>query len=301
MPELLRVLIDVLTPVFAIVGVGYWVARRLSVDAGTLSKLAYWVLGPAFIFNVLAGSELDGTVVAKVVAVSLATMLLVGVGAAMVARGMHRTRPELGAIVLTSVHGNVGNFGIAIAAFAFGDAALPLAGIVMVTVNTAGILIGVALATSHRESPLVAVRTAFSTPMALAVIPAIAVNLTDTHLPAVVGRPVALLANALIPMMLLTLGIQLRQMEQPSIGRSVLVPIFAKLLVAPVVAVGLVALFGLEGLPADVAILQAAMPAAVFTSLIALEHDMEPDLVTTIVLAGTLASVVTLPSVLSLM
>lgn len=41
-------------------------------------------------------------------------------------------------------------------------------------------------------------------------------------------------------------------------------------------------------LAGQVLILQMAMPAAVFTSLIALEHDMEPDFVTSVVLIGTL-------------
>jgi predicted permease len=202
--------------------------------------------------------------------------------------------------MLTSVHGNVGNFGIAIAAFAFGDQALPLAGIVMVTVNTAGILVGVAAATSRTSGPAVAVRTAFLAPMALAVLPAVLVNVSNTALPVFADRPIGLLANALIPMMLLTLGIQLGQMDRPHVGSIVAAPIAAKLLVAPAVAALIVAIVGPTGLAGQVVIVQAAMPAAVFTSLVALEHDMEPDLVTTIVLAGTLVSVVTLPVVLTL-
>ena len=298
--ELVRVFVDVLTPVFVIVGVGYLVAGRMKVDAGTLSKLAYWILGPAFIFDVLAGTDLQGDVVLRVVLVSLATMVVTGLGATGVARAMGRSSSQTSATMLTSVHGNVGNFGIAIAAFAFGEEALPLAGIVMVTVNTAGILVGVAAATSRTARPAVAVRTAFLAPMALAVIPAVIVNVSNSTLPVFADRPIGLLANALIPMMLLTLGIQLGQMDRPHVGSVVAVPIAAKLIVAPSVAALIVAIVGPTGLAGQVVIVQAAMPAAVFTSLVALEHDMEPDLVTTIVLAGTLVSVLTLPVVLTL-
>jgi len=298
--ELFRIFVDVLTPVFVIVGVGYLVAGRMKVDAGTLSKLAYWILGPAFIFDVLAGTDLQGDVVVRVVLVSLATMLVIGVAAIGLARAMGRSRSQTSATMLTSVHGNVGNFGLAITAFAFGDQALPLAGIVMVTVNTAGILVGVAAATSRTAGPTVALRTAFLAPMALAVLPAVLVNVSDTTLPVFADRPIGLLADALVPMMLLTLGIQLGQMDRPHVGSIVAVPITAKLVVAPAIAASIVGLVGPSGLAGDVVILQAAMPAAVFTSLVALEHDMEPDLVTTIVLAGTLVSVVTLPVVLTL-
>ena len=65
-----------------------------------------------------------------------------------------------------------------------------------------------------------------------------------------------------------------------------------------VLAVGLVALSGAAG---DVVVLMAAMPAAVFTSLIALEHDLEAYFVTSVVLVGTLVSAVTLPVVISLL
>jgi hypothetical protein len=298
--ELFRIFVDVLTPVFVIVGVGYLIAGRMKVDAGTLSKLAYWILGPAFIFDVLAGTDLQGDVVMLVVVVSLATMVVTGLGATWIARAMGRSRSQTSATMLTSVHGNVGNFGIAIAAFAFGEQALPLAGIVMVTVNTAGILVGVAAATSRISGPAVAIRTAFLAPMALAVIPAVLVNVSNTTLPVFADRPIGLLASALIPMMLLTLGIQLGQMDSPHIGSVVAVPIAAKLIVAPSVAALIVAIAGPSGLAGQVVIVQAAMPAAVFTSLVALEHHMEPDLVTTIVLAGTLVSVLTLPVVLTL-
>ena len=161
--------------------------------------------------------------------------------------------------------------------------------------------VGVAAATSRTAGPAVALRTAFLAPMALAVMPAVLVNAGDVTLPLVADRPIGLLAQALIPMMLLTLGIQLGQMERPHVGSIVAVPIAAKLMLAPAVAASIVVAVGPIGLAGDVVILQAAMPAAVFTSLVALEHDMEPDLVTTIVLAGTLVSVATLPVVLTLL
>lgn len=74
-----------------------------------------------------------------------------------------------------------------------------------------------------------------------------------------------------------------------------------KLVVSPLAAVAMVALLGLSGSPADVVVLQAAMPAAVFTSLIALEHDLEADFVTSVVLASTLISALTLPVVIRLL
>jgi predicted permease len=300
-PPMLQVLVDVLVPVFAIVGIGYLVARRVGVQPPALATLSYWILGPAFIFDVLAGAELDPAVVWRVVGSTVLTMAAVGLLAALVMKAIGRSFSELAAAVLTSIYGNVGNFGLAISAFALGDSVLPIAGIVLVTVNTVGILTGVGLASIRHQSATRSIVTALFSPLALAVIPALFVNLTDTSLPLWLDRPVALLAAALIPVMLLTLGVQIAGMPRALPRALVSVPIGIKLAVTPLIAAGAAALLGLDGVPGDVVVLQAAMPAAVFTSLIALEHDLEPDFVTSVVLSGTLVSVLTLPVVISLL
>ncbi|MFZ0012880.1 MAG: AEC family transporter [Acidimicrobiia bacterium] len=298
---MLQVLIDVLVPVFAIVAVGFAIARTVGVEPRALATLAYWVLGPAFIFDVLSTAEIDPDVVFKVVAAAALTMIGAGLLAALVMRLVGASFSTLAATVLTSIHGNVGNFGLAISVFAFGSGALPIAGIVMVTVNTLGILTGVGLASVRHGSILRAAGTAVASPLALAVIPALGVNLTDASLPIWLDRPVSLLAAAMIPVMLLTLGIQLAGMPRALPSPRVGLPISIKLIVSPLIAWLAVTLLVLDGIASEVVILQAAMPAAVFTSLIALEHDLEADYVTSVVLVGTLISAATLPVVISML
>lgn len=296
-----QVLVDVLVPVFAIVGVGFGVARLVGVRPPALASLSYWVLGPAFIFDVLAGAELDAEVVWRVVGSTALGMAVVAVVAATVMRLAGVSFSTLAATVLTSTYGNVGNFGLAISVFAFGDDVLPIAGIVLVTVNTLGILTGVGMATLRHGSPLRAVATAVGSPLALAVFPALLVNFTNTTLPIWIDRPVSLVAAAMIPVMLLTLGVQIAGMPRALPAGLVAIPVGIKLVLAPLAALLAVSLLGLTGAASRVVILQAAMPAAVFTSLIALEHHLEADYVTSVVLSGTLASALTLPLVLTLL
>jgi len=298
---MLQVLVDVLVPVFAVVAIGFGLSKSIGIEPRALATLAYWVLGPAFIFNVLATAELEADVVVKVVAASALVMLVAGLTAALAMSLIGSSFSQLAATVLTSTYGNAGNFGLAISAFAFGGEALPVASIVMVTVNTLGILTGVGLARVRHGSLSRAAVTALSSPLAVAVVPALVVNLTDAGLPIWLDRPISLLAGALIPVMLLTLGVQLAGMSRALPGPKIGVPIAVKLVLAPVIAVVAIGLLDLGGLPGDVVILQAAMPAAVFTSLIAIEHDLEPDYVTSIVLLGTLISAATLPVVITLL
>ncbi|MDQ3248366.1 MAG: AEC family transporter, partial [Chloroflexota bacterium] len=102
------------------------------------------------------------------------------------------------------------------------------------------------------------------------------------------------------PVMLVTLGVQLAGMGRPQISRDVALASMMRLVIGPVLATVLVVPFALTGVERGAGIIQASMPAAVLAALIALEHNLVPDFVTTAVLFSTLASAVTLTIVLAL-
>ncbi|MDF1597348.1 MAG: AEC family transporter [Acidimicrobiia bacterium] len=294
MRDLGPIFIDTLVPVFLIVGVGYFLGPRLEIDARSLARAAYYVLAPAFIFEILSKADLEADVVLRVVGTLTITTLVGGLAALAVGRALGRPAKVTAALILVAVYGNVGNFGLPIITFAFGEEALPLAGIAFLTVNALAFFIGVTAATWHRLSPLRAVAMGLRTPALLVALPAVLVNVGDVDLPLFADRSIGLLANAMIPVMLMTLGVQLAAMGRPQVNRDVMLGSGLRLLLAPAVTALLVAGFGLDGADAGVTIVQSAMPAAVFTSIIAIEHDLVPDLVTTTVLFTTLASAVTL-------
>jgi len=298
---MLQIFVEVLVPVFAVVAVGFVLARAIGTTPQNLTSLAYWVLGPVFVFSVLSTADLEAGAVGKIVAATAITMAVVAAIGAGLSRVFGIGASLTGASILTAIYGNAGNFGLAVSAFALGEVVLPIAGLVLVTINTLGILTGVGLANARQGSVWVAVRTAVASPLALALIPALIINLGGVELPIWLDRPIHLIAAAMIPVMLLTLGIQIAGMPRRLPGVLVVLPITLKLLLAPAVAFGSVAILDLTGVASQVVILMSAMPAAVFASLIALEHDLESDFVTSVVLIGTLASALTLPVVISLL
>ncbi|MEX2279776.1 MAG: AEC family transporter [Acidimicrobiia bacterium] len=290
-----EIFLNILGPVALIVGLGFIVGSRLDVDPSTPSKLAYWVFGPAFVFDALFRAELEANVVLRVMVAAGGALIVSGLAGWLSARLTGRSREENAAVLTTSIYGNVGNYGLAVVAFTFGPEALPVAALLMVIINISGLLVGVASATGVEHSIGRAVRRAFVAPMFLAVIPAVMLNVGNISLPPVLDRPVALLAQAMIPLMLVTLGIQLAGMGMPRLDGVAARALTAKLVVQPVVAAWLVWLLALDEVSGGAVIIQASMPPAVFAALIALEHDLIPDRVTTIVLGGTLLSALTVP------
>lgn len=294
------VLFDVLGPVVLIVVLGAVAGPRLGVDVRSLSRLAYWILGPAFMFDVLAGADLERRVILQLSAAGLAGMAAAAGFTWLILRGLRVEASMVAAGAMTSAYGNVGNAGLAISVFAFGEDALPAAGVFMLAINATGMMLGVGLAHGRRGSVGGALIQALLAPMTVASLVALAANSLDLVPPVILGRSIGLLSGALIPIMLFTLGLQLASSGRLRIRLPIAVSTLAKLVVAPAAASLTAVSIGLTGDLAAVTAVQSAMPPAVFCMVVALEHDLEPESVTSTVAFATVAALVTLPVVLLL-
>lgn len=294
------VLLDVLGPVVLIVALGAAAGSRLDIDVRSLSRLAYWVLGPAFMFDVLADADLERRVILQLSGAGLAGMAAAAIFTWFILRGAGSDSSMVAAGAMTSAYGNVGNAGLAISVFAFGDDVLPAAGVFMLAINATGMMLGVGLAHGRRGPIGSAVSQALLAPMTVASLVALVANNLGWLPPPILGRSIGLLAGALIPMMLFTLGLQLHSTGRFRIGFPIAVSTFAKLIVAPAAASATAVAIGLTGDLAAVSAVQSAMPPAVFCMVVALEHDLEPEAVTSTVAFATVAALFTLPIVLLL-
>lgn len=287
--EIVRILLDILGPVLVLVIAGVAAGKWLLLPAQPLAKLAYWLIGPAFVFEALSHAELAPQMLGRLTLAAAGAFTASAVIAYVMAWRLPKDRRA--AVVTTGAYGNVGNFGLAIVLFSFDDSARPYAAVAMVVVNGLGLILAVTLA----DGGLAGFSRALRSPMTLMIPPALLVNSIDFDMPLIVDRPVGLLAGAIIPVMLVTLGIQLHSIGRPRLDLDVICSLAAKLLVQPLFAIPIAAALGLTSEAAGAIVLQAAMPAAVFAAVIAIELDARPDETATIVMAGTLASMLTLP------
>lgn len=289
MGDLPEIYLDILGPVAVLVLAGFAAGRWLQIPPEPLAKLAFWVIGPAFMYDALASAGLPAGSLLRIAAASLLAMAASAVVGLFLTRGLDH--PRRATVMTATVYGNTGNFGLAIVIFTFDERALPYAAVALVVVNTVGLIVGVASANGGGAGLL----RALTAPMTVVVVPALVMNGTGWTLPPILDRSIGLLADAIIPVMLITLGIQLERMGWPRVDGDVLRALVGKLLVQPLAAVGAVELLGLTGQAGGAVVLQAAMPAAVFTAVLAIEFRTRPDEAATIVLAGSLAAMLTLP------
>jgi len=301
MGELGGIFLNVLAPVFAIVLLGYLVGPPLGLQARTLSRIAYYLLAPAFTISTLGTARIEFVQAARMFAFILAVQACCCFAGFAVARLLRRPAPLVAAYVLIAVFSNVGNFGLAVVRFALGDTATVPATIYYVAISTSSFAIGVAAANFVRGGRLTAVLAVAKTPAVLAFLVAMVLNLAGVPLPALLLRPADLLGAAMIGTLLLCLGVQFADSGFPRPNLDMVVASGVRLIAGPAFAALLAIPFGITGVERGAGIIQAATPVAIFATIIALEHDLLPGFVTATVLLSTVLSLGTMAVVLALL
>lgn len=297
--QLLSIFINVVTPVFILVFIGYVLGPRLNLEARTLSRTAYYTFVPAFVFNAISTAHMEAQLALQMTLYATLIVLTTSLLAFITAKLLRRSSEIIAAYVMIAAFGNVGNFGLSLIEFRLGSAAQLPGTVYFVVISSVAFAICVGAASRVRGSGWQAIGSVFTTPALLAIIPAAFFNFNQIEVPLFIARASSLLGDAMISSMLVALGIQLAEVKTFQITLDTFAASAVRLLGSPLLAAILVIPFGLSGLERSAGIIQAAMPAAVLTSIIALEHNIAPDFVTTTVLISTLISLFTLTLVLT--
>jgi len=152
----------------------------------------------------------------------------------------------------------------------------------------------VSVAAAGSRSLLRAITGIAKIPVIYGMAAAVLFSVSGIEIPLAIMRPVQLLSDAAIPIMILVLGMQLERATKPERVSVVAAAVGLSLLAAPFVSLGLTSVLGLSSAARQAGVILASMPTAVITTILALEFDVAPAFVTNVVFVTTLLSPVTL-------
>lgn len=294
--QLLSVFVDTVLPVFVVAAAGFVLAGFVKIDSRSIGRVLFYLATPSLVFRSLYLTQLNAATLRHLALVVVTVALLSALLGWLVSMG--EGRAERAAIVLTSAVSNNGNMGIPIAYFAFGDVGAALATVYYVMMSFMSNSLGAVVASAGKASAGAALKVSLRTPVLYAAVVGLLLNWLGGAVPLSLMRGIDLMADAAIPGMLVLLGIQLRAAPIFS-GQAVIVrSVVIRLLAAPGLAALLCLLLNISGVERSIIILEAAMPTAVMTAVLATEFDAAPQLVATIIFLSTTASLVTLSVVL---
>jgi malate permease and related proteins len=291
---LLGTIVNVVLPVFLIAGVGFTVRRALDIDPRPIGRLGLYVLVPSLLFNSMLTAKMGGDEIVRIgIYAVVLTFILIVIGFTSGAI-MRLKRAEASALTLALTFMNAVNYGLPVNLFAFGQEGFDRAAVFAVFETTLTFSLAVFVAARGNLPWREALLPLLKMPVLWAAAAGITLRALGVELPLPLQRAVTILSGAAVPVVILMLGMQMATLRPHRIGRSVLVAAVGRLGLAPAIGLLLVALLSPEPLTAKVLVLEAAMPTSVNVTLLATEFDTEPDLVATVAVLTTLASILTI-------
>ena len=278
------------------VGLGYIVQKRAGLDLQMLARLNFYVFVPAFLFVKIYESRLSPADLGRIGLHFALFFCLMGVLAWILASACGLNERLKRALTASVVFYNSGNYGIPVAQLAFGGAALPLqvqAAMVMLQ-NLATFTVGVFLVAGGRgQSARDNLREVFKLPMVYVLVLAGAMRYLQIAPPPPINVALHFLADALVPVAVVTLGAQMAGLQVPKFGRALFLALALRLVAAPVLGFALVWILGIKGLLGEALMVSTCFPTAVNSALLALQFDNEPEFAAAAVFYSTLVSVFT--------
>lgn len=286
---MIQAIVEIIAPLFIIIGVGYFYGARVRPEMRITNQLIMDVFMPALIFHVMIQEDFSPGQYLNLVIGGLAIMF----GSGLIAYPLAKV---LGfswrAFVPPAMFSNWANLGLPLYVFALGEVALGGGVMLVIVGNILCFTLGIYIF-SGKISGLDVLKT----PIIAAVILGGAINVLGMSLPVYLDRPLEMLAQVVIPLMLFSLGVRLTHVTWGDSYAGFVMAFFA-----PVVGVGMallvVQMLPLSAMHQDILILFGVLPPAVMNFILAEEYEREPAKVASMVLIGNLSSIITIPLVL---
>lgn len=228
--------------------------------------------------------------------------LLFGLGAGffwMAGRALKLPRPTVGALMLTGGLGNTSFIGLPMIETFYGQEGIAI-GIIadqlgsFLALSTVGILVAGLYSSGTPDARAIGRKIVLFPPF---IALAVAVALIPLDYPAWFSAVLKRLGDTLAPLALVSVGFQLRLGHLAGNGRNLALGLAFKLLLAPFILYLLfVKLMGAGGLATQVTLFEAAMAPMITGAIVAMEHDLDPPLVSLMVAVGIVLSFVTVPA-----
>lgn len=280
--------ISILFPVFALACAGYLVGRYIKPDFRPINRINMDVFTPALVFSSLVSMPLDigqaPLLLAAIIAVIVPGLLMLPIA--------KLTGLSFKAWAPPHMFRNSGNLAIPLFTYTFGELALPSAVLLFVVSACLHISLGVMLLSSG--NPL---KQMFKMPIFISASLALIINLSGFNVWPPFYEATALLGQAAVPVMLLSLGAQMCNLRLGGLRVGLLCTVQSLLTGAVAFAV-IYWLIPLPTIQLQMMVLFTMLPPAVMNYLFAERLNIEPMTVASMVLFGNFFSILTLPLLL---
>ena len=289
--ELYLKLIDVIAPVFFVIGIGYYLGKKNpEINTDFITTFAGNVGTPAMIFYTITTT---GVTLSVFTEYFIYALIIIGgfslVGIIFLLLLKKDFISELPPLILP----NTGNMGIPICLFAYGTAGLGVASAIASVIILLHFTLGILLA-----------KKSFSFGILIKNMPIYGIIISviflyfEWDVPGYLENTTFLLTYATIFLVLMSLGIALSRLKVVSWTHASILGA-VRVIIGPLIGFGLIKFLNLNGFAAGVLLIQSCMPSAVLTYLVGSMYSDRKvvDSVASVIVTSTIMSFITIPIV----
>jgi Predicted permeases len=293
----------ILFPIFCIFIVGFIAQKVLNFDVANLSKMSLYVLSPFLAFKTFYTHTLTTDYllyIFYIFGLCFALVIIVSIWSFI----MKYSSKERCAMILSSCFMNNGNYGTPVLLIFFGSVGFDLGVIMMVlqqfVMSTVGIYYA---AKGSARNDIVGqkdvIKKVVRMPVAYGAFLGIIFQLCHIPLTKSIMTSIAMIGDASVVIIMIILGMQLAKIKIKQINYSkVSFALLTRMVLSPFVALAMVSIMPIEPIYKQILIVLAAMPTAANTTLMSVQFDTHPELVSSATFISTIISLITLPIVL---
>jgi len=278
-------LFNILFPVFSVILAGYLYRRWVNVDLSAANRMNLDVFIPALLIDVLAQKNFDVYSYRWVALACLLGLLLSGVFAWLIGRKLDLL-PAM--FVPSMMFNNSGNMGLPLAVLAFGEGSLGVAVILFLVSNIVHSTLGLVIVGGR-----VSWWKLLTVPLNIAMFIGLVISLSHWQMPAVIHQPINLLGQIAVPLMLVSLGVRMNDVDLNH-WRIGLIGGFVRPFVGVLSAAIVMFFVPLQAEQKAQLLLFSALPPAVLNYMFAEKYDQQPTEVASMVILGNALSIITL-------
>ena len=290
-------------PIFILLLLGYMALKTEFINASTwiqVEKATYFVLFPCLLIHQLANAQIDWSSAGYLMTFAL---LIPVIGSALAFLVQFFLKHE-GASFTSDYQGSIRfntYIGLALILALLPKEATPLAAIVIAImipwINILCILVFARYAKGVPNTKAILKQMARN-PLILGSVIGLVINLMTLPLPSIVNEVLKRLGDMTLPLGLLTVGAGLKWRSLHAYTRSLVSTSLIKLLLLPLIILGLGLMLNLDNLTLSVVVILAALPTASSAYILARQLGGNADLMAAIITLQTLAALITLPLML---
>ncbi|GAA0180215.1 AEC family transporter [Clostridium sediminicola] len=299
------ILTNNIAPIFLIIFLGFILGKTFKMDVKGLSKISFYLLIPSFIFVSLYETTIDMNLL-KVLLFAFLFFVLSYIVSSLVGKLRKQTKSINATFINTVILFNAGNFGVPLIALVFKDSpqlvyATSIQIMILAFQNIITYTVGFLNGGRGQMKINDTLKKVVSMPSIYAIFLAFLLKYLQIDISKFFLWPSLIyLRNGLVPMALITLGVQLSITKFHLSSFDIYLASFMRLCGGPIITFVLITLMGFNGIIPKVLLISSAVPSAVNSALIAVEFDNEPDFASQVVITTTLLSSISLTIVIYL-